>query len=189
MQFSPILRTERLILRLPAVEDAAAVGDFYRRNWTHLEPWWPRMDTRSFDVEPRRIAIQHALKEFQTGTAVRFIITLKTAPNRMVGLANVNHIVAGVSQSGILGYGLDHLLEGQGIMKEALTAVIAYCFNELNLHRLEAHYVPQNERSGAVLKSLNFMPHGYARDYLLINGRWQDHILTYLVNPNWKSTP
>jgi len=27
---------------------------------------------------------------------------------------------------------------------------------------------------------------GYARDYLLINGKWEDHILTSLVNPHWK---
>jgi ribosomal-protein-alanine N-acetyltransferase len=27
---------------------------------------------------------------------------------------------------------------------------------------------------------------GYARDYLLINGRWEDHVLTGIVNPDWK---
>lgn len=27
---------------------------------------------------------------------------------------------------------------------------------------------------------------GYARDYLMINGQWQDHILTSLINRNWQ---
>jgi ribosomal-protein-alanine N-acetyltransferase len=27
---------------------------------------------------------------------------------------------------------------------------------------------------------------GYARDYLYINGCWEDHILTSRTNPDWK---
>ena len=30
-----------------------------------------------------------------------------------------------------------------------------------------------------------FTVEGYARDYLRIDGRWEDHILTAIVNPNW----
>jgi ribosomal-protein-alanine N-acetyltransferase len=49
-----------------------------------------------------------------------------------------------------------------------------------------ASYLPHNQRSGKLLKRLGFVVEGYARDYLLINGLWQDHILTSLTNPNWK---
>jgi ribosomal-protein-alanine N-acetyltransferase len=28
---------------------------------------------------------------------------------------------------------------------------------------------------------------GYARDYLMINGKWEDHIFTSLINPHWRS--
>lgn len=45
-----------------------------------------------------------------------------------------------------------------------------------------ANYLPQNQRSAALLKRLGFSVEGYARDYLKINGEWQDHILTSLVN-------
>jgi ribosomal-protein-alanine N-acetyltransferase len=33
------------------------------------------------------------------------------------------------------------------------------------------------------LHSLGFEKEGYAKSYLQINGRWQDHVLTSLLNP------
>ncbi|HKF75835.1 MAG TPA: 30S ribosomal protein S5 alanine N-acetyltransferase, partial [Candidatus Dormibacteraeota bacterium] len=35
---------------------------------------------------------------------------------------------------------------------------------------------------GSVLRRAGFVVEGYARDYLLINGRWEDHMLTAIVN-------
>jgi ribosomal-protein-alanine N-acetyltransferase len=72
-------------------------------------------------------------------------------------------------------------------MTEALQVAIAYVFDELKMHRIMASYLPHNQRSGRLLKRLGFVVEGYARDYLMINGQWQDHILTSLVNHNWKS--
>ncbi|MGL5537110.1 MAG: 30S ribosomal protein S5 alanine N-acetyltransferase, partial [Aeromonas veronii] len=36
---------------------------------------------------------------------------------------------------------------------------------------------------GALLERLGFEREGFARAYLMINGRWEDHILTSLINP------
>jgi ribosomal-protein-alanine N-acetyltransferase len=71
-------------------------------------------------------------------------------------------------------------------MFEALTDAIRFVFEGLNLHRIMANYMPRNQRSGNLLKRLDFFVEGYARDYLLINGKWEDHILTSLLNPNWQ---
>ena len=46
-----------------------------------------------------------------------------------------------------------------------------------------ACYMPANQRSGALLERLGFEREGFARAYLMINGRWEDHILTSLINP------
>lgn len=58
-----------------------------------------------------------------------------------------------------------------------------FAFGTLRLHRIMANYLPHNTRSGAVLSRLGFKREGYAEAYLFINGKWQDHILTPLVNP------
>ncbi len=56
------------------------------------------------------------------------------------------------------------------------------------MHRIAASYMPHNKRSEAVLKHMGFEREGFAKDYLLINGKWEDHILTALHNPNWKES-
>jgi ribosomal-protein-alanine N-acetyltransferase len=43
--------------------------------------------------------------------------------------------------------------------------------------------MPSNERSAAVLKRCGFKVEGHATAYLLINGRWEDHVLTAITNP------
>jgi ribosomal-protein-alanine N-acetyltransferase len=68
-------------------------------------------------------------------------------------------------------------------MTEALRAACAYAFSGMGLHRLQANHLPENLKSAAVLRRLGFAVEGYARDFLLINGRWRDHILTALVAP------
>ena len=54
-------------------------------------------------------------------------------------------------------------------------------FDELGLNRVMAGYLPHNERSATLLLRLGFEKEGYARRYLKINGKWEDHILTALV--------
>ena len=54
----------------------------------------------------------------------------------------------------MLGYGLDAAYEGRGMMREALEVAIGYMFADQNLHRIQANYVPRNERSGGLLRRL-----------------------------------
>ena len=59
-------------------------------------------------------------------------------------------------------------------------------FEDQNLHRIMANSMPVNLRSKKLLARLGFQKEGYAPEYLLINGRWEDHILTALMNQSWK---
>jgi ribosomal-protein-alanine N-acetyltransferase len=68
-------------------------------------------------------------------------------------------------------------------MSEALRAGIAYVFETLGFHRIQANHLPANERSARLLRRLGFSVEGYARDYLYINGAWRDHVLTSLTSP------
>ena len=67
-------------------------------------------------------------------------------------------------------------------MYEALQLTNRYVFEETRLHRIMAGYLPHNDRSGNLLQRLGFEREGYARKYLKINGVWEDHILTSLIN-------
>ena len=66
--------------------------------------------------------------------------------------------------------------------------MVQYSFHDLNLHRVMANYVPENERSGKLLERLGFVREGVAREYLRIAGQWRDHVLTARINPDWVDT-
>ena len=75
----------------------------------------------------------------------------------------------------VTGWGF--LTSGSGHMTAAVRAVIPFAFGTLRLHRLEAACIPTNTASIRLLENTGFVREGYAREYLCINGIWQDHLL------------
>ena len=62
-------------------------------------------------------------------------------------------------------------------MTAAVRAVAPFAFSALGLHRLEAACIPTNTASMRLLEKCGFAREGLARQYLCINGQWQDHVL------------
>jgi ribosomal-protein-alanine N-acetyltransferase len=65
----------------------------------------------------------------------------------------------------------------QGHMTAAVSAVIPFAFGTLKLHRIEAACIPANVASVRLLEKTGFKREGFARQYLCIDGAWQDHLL------------
>ena len=89
-------------------------------------------------------------------------------------LANIRR---GVAQACSLGYWMGLPFVRQGYMTAAVRAVIPFAFATLRLHRIEAACIPTNAGSIRLLEKNGFVREGYAREYLCINGIWQDHLL------------
>ena len=182
----PLITTSRLILRLADNSDVPALLRFYSENIAHLAPTSPLLPpdflTESFWL--RQVARNN--DDFTQRRAVKLFLFDKSEPATVVGQISLNNIVYGAAYYCDLGYSLGENRQGQGLMSEAVVAIIRYAFDELGLHRVKAAYLPSNERSGRLLRRLGFVVEGYARDYLLIQGRWQDQVLVGLVNPDWR---
>ena len=103
----------------------------------------------------------------------------------VVAMASLTGVMRGPLQSCYLGYRMGSRHQGRGLMREACEAVIAHAFGPMQLRRVQANYVPVNERSANLLRRLGFVVEGYARDYLYIDGRFRDHVLTSKTNPDW----
>ena len=179
----PWLETERLLLTIPSPADAEALLRYAIRNREHLRPWSPPEPPEALTLAGtlQRVATMH--RSFEAGTAVRLWLRYRTAPSgEFLGAVSLAGIMLNAFRACLLGYHLDHAATGQGLMTEALQRVIRYAFDELKLHRLMANYVPTNERSAALLRRLGFAVEGYARDYLFIDGKFRDHVLTSLTN-------
>jgi ribosomal-protein-alanine N-acetyltransferase len=65
----------------------------------------------------------------------------------------------------------------RGYMTAAVRGVIPFAFGTLRLHRIEAACIPANTASIRLLERTGFRREGFARQYLCINGMWQDHLL------------
>ncbi len=177
------LQTERLRIRLADADDAYELIEYDRRNADHLRRWEPARDPASlFDAGARARSLANSAAAAEAGRAYLFFARLRDAATGIVAVVRLGEIVRGVLQGCYLGYSVDAAYEGRGIASEAVGAVVQFAFGTLRLHRVMANYQPSNERSAALLRRLGFVPEGYARDYLFLDGAWKDHILTSLVN-------
>tara|TARA_R110000868_G_scaffold132381_5_gene343307 strand:- start:8835 stop:9386 length:552 start_codon:yes stop_codon:yes gene_type:complete len=179
------IESERLILAVPSLDRIDDILKFYTDNESHLEPWDPKKPENFFTQEYWQEKTQAAMEEFEKGVSVRFNLYIKET-NELIGMINFTTLERGPFQNSRVGYKIGEQFQGQGYMSEGLSRGIEYMFNTLNFHRVEANYIPLNERSGKLLKRLGFEEHGIAKNYLRIAGKWKDHILTSKTNPNWK---
>ncbi|PND37401.1 alanine acetyltransferase [Paucibacter aquatile] len=183
---SPELHSPRLLLRAPSPALCEAVRDFQLRNREHLAPWDPPQPPDFLTPEVVLARLQQGADEFAAGAALRYWFARRVAPAVLIGQIGISQLSRGPFQNASLGYSLDAHAQGQGLMHEALQAVIAELFGpRVRLHRLQAAVRPENRRSRAVLQRLGFSPIGLSRRYLFIAGAWRDHELFDLVNPAW----
>jgi ribosomal-protein-alanine N-acetyltransferase len=162
---------------------------YRRENAAFFEPFEAVLAADHFTAAFWSRQVDTDREQFAAGQAVRLYLFGHGPGAPVLGLASFSNIIRGPFQSCFMGYALAEREQGKGLMTEALRLGIAYMFGEMNLHRISANYLPHNTRSAAVLKRLGFTVEGYARDYLQIDGRWQDHILTSLLNPAWTPRP
>jgi ribosomal-protein-alanine N-acetyltransferase len=161
---------------------------FFEENREHLARWTPPPPKGYYTESYCRDRLAQGRAQFIQDEALRLVLfERESADGPVLGICNFTNFVRGPFQACYLGYSLDYRFEGRGLMYEALHAALAYAFEQLRLHRIMANYLPVNERSGRLLRRLGFTVEGYARDYLLIEDRWQDHILTSLTNTNLKA--
>lgn len=151
----------------------AALRETSRAFLTPWEPTWPPDDlTRS--------AFRRRLKRYaedQRGDLAYAFLIFRSDDNAMVGGLTLANIRRGVAQAGSIGYWIGAPFVRKGYMTAAVRALIPYGFTTLRLHRLEAACIPDNTASIRLLERTAFKREGYARDYLCINGIWQDHLL------------
>lgn len=176
----------RLTLAILAPDQAELESDFYQRNQRHLAPWSPIRTTDYFSTAQIRRRLEIQASAFDAGLAMHFAL-LSADGQEMIGACNFSGIIRGAFQACYLGYHIDQAQQGQGLMQEALETGIGYMFEAQNLHRIMANYILGNERSARLLERLGFEQEGYAKAYLNIAGRWQDHVLTSLVNPGFEA--
>ena len=181
-----LIRQEPLSLVVLEPADYLLLRNYYVENRDHLAPWEPARRDAYFTEESIKNLVTIRYEQFVSRNALH-LCALDAA--RMVAEVNFTNIVTGAFQSCNLGFSLDQSLEGRGIMTKVLRTGIEIIFSEYGLHRIQANYMPSNQRSPRVLERCGFQKEGFAKEYLCIAGEWEDHVLTSLINSNYEDQP
>lgn len=179
------LETARLTIEPIGVAHAPLLADFFRRNDAHLAPWDPPRPAGIRSVTFWESECERAVRETSEGRVARWTLFLHGDSAQAIGRVSYTQIARGPFQSCLLGYAIDAAFERRGLMHEALSATISHVFGVMQLHRIQASYVPDNVRSGRLLQGLGFRREGVAPRYLFINGAWRDHVVTALLNSDF----
>lgn len=180
----PFIESDRLILRLLTDADLEAVLVYFRDNQKHVAPYGPKWPDNFLTESFWKAQIERHIREYEDDVSARMFLFEKGRAE-IVGNVSFAGILRSAAQFCYLGYNLAENRQGRGYMTEILPLACRFAFEKMHIHRIMANYMPTNERSGRLLKRLGFTVEGYARDYLCLNGKWQDHILTSLTNNDW----
>jgi RimJ/RimL family protein N-acetyltransferase len=176
------LRTPRLLLKSGDEVTAEAVLDYFLRNKEFLAEWEVLRQPQFYTVEAQKKMLAEDKVNSERGQLVKLWLCKAEEPDRVIGSVALSNIVRGAFQSCHLGYRLDGTEQGKGFMTEAVKELTAYAFQNLSLHRIEANIMPRNTASLKVTEKLGFYHEGLAKQYLRINGKWEDHIHMVLLN-------
>jgi ribosomal-protein-alanine N-acetyltransferase len=182
-----LIETERLVVRLAETADVPEIIRYYRENRDHLQPFSPVFAPDFLDEALWLDQVRNRVPEMAAGAGFRAFLFPRATPSWIIGNLNLTQVHRGAFQSCVLGYNLAAGEQGKGFMTEAVRGAVAFAFDTWKLHRVAANYMPRNTRSAAVLERCGFKIDGRAPAYLLINGRWEDHVLTSITNPSWAS--
>ena len=178
------IETPRLMLVSPTMKHFEAWAELRAKSRTFLEPYepvWPKDDLT-------RAAFKRRIKRYQNsdknnnGASFLFL----THEGEMIGGATISRMLCGVAQSCAIGYWIGEPYIKQGYMSEALHGLLPFVFIQKKFRRLEAACLPHNSASIRVLEKTGFTQEGYAREYLKIAGKWQDHLLFAMLESDFR---
>lgn len=153
-----VIETNRLVLRPFSLEDAPAMY----HNWASDNEvtkylTWPTHP----NIEITEKIIQSWISEYEKNDYYQWCIEWK-ATHEAIGSISVVHM-SEVTEAVEIGYCIGRQFWKLGITSEALSAIVPYFFEEVNVNRIEARHDINNPNSGKVMKRCGFQVEGIHR--------------------------
>ncbi|TGE21276.1 N-acetyltransferase [Hymenobacter aquaticus] len=165
----PVLRTARLTLRQLTSTDAPVIQLF--RSDPEFLRYIPRLPETTLAQAQAHLNLLDQL--LRTNEGIAWGLCREERPEELLGTICLWQFQPENYRAEV-GYGLHPAHGGQGLMTEALEAVVHYAFGLLGLHSLEAHVDPANAASIRLLEKQGFVREGYFRENCYFQGRFLD---------------
>jgi [ribosomal protein S5]-alanine N-acetyltransferase len=182
----PELCTDRLVLREVTLEHAEDVfgfrGDYEVTKYNCGDAY--------VSAEQVKKLISSQIEDFAGKLSVRWGISLRQEGSRtgpVMGMVGFNYWDRTDHRASI-GLELHQSLWGQGIMTEALEAVLRFMFERMGLNRVEASASVYNDKCIVMLKKMGFVQEGLQREQYYEKGEYHDLVLMALLRRDWMGT-
>lgn len=160
----PPLETPRLTLRAMRVSDAPDMFAYAQsEDVTRYLTWEPHQT-----LQETRDYLTYVGQRYRTGDFYDWAV-VDRRDGHMIGTCGFTCFFL-PSDSAEIGYVLNPAYHGQGLATEAVRAVLAFGFEELSLHRIQARFIQGNEPSRRLMERVGMTFEGYARDSDKIKG-------------------
>lgn len=175
----PELTTPRLTLRRMMVADASDMYEYAcRQDVTKYLTWYPHPD-RDYTRE----YLQYIGNRYAAGMFYDWAVIYE--PDcKMVGTCGFTSFNCS-SDSAEVGYVLNPEYWGKGIAAEALTRVLQFAFENLKLHRVEAKFIEENQRSRRVMEKVGMQFEGVMREGMLIKDTYENIGICAILASDW----
>lgn len=164
----PLLRTKRLLLRQVQMEDALEILNMRQNKQVNRfiarNPMTDETDARLL-AEKTRVA-------FEARSGIAWAGILRDRPG-IIGTCGFNKIDY-LNNRAEIGGELAVDFWGKDLAFEAVTAICAFGFREMNLHTIEAIVSPENRGAVFLLEKLGFEKEAHFKERICFNGSYSD---------------
>jgi len=181
MNEQPVLRTSRLCLRAPEIQDAARIqllaGDRLVADTTSTIPHpYPDGAAESW--------ISGRKPDWDAGTGATFAI-VETAHDLLVGVVGL--VIHSTHSSAELGYWIGVPYWDRGYATEAGTALVDFAFTGLQLNRVQATHYTRNPASGRVMQKIGMTFEGILREVTKKGDHFEDVAFYAVLAREWRN--
>ena len=174
--------TKRLVLQVLTPDYCHKVLDFYLSNKDIFQPHDPLYPKHYYTADYQYQSLSCDYHAFLERKGVRFYLFDKHHPQNIIGTVSFSNVSYGYANQAVVGYKLAKQHHHMGYAFEALQKAIELMFYEEKIHRITAYIMPDNEASIRLIERLYFTYEGVAKEYALIQGKWEDHLQYALIN-------
>jgi RimJ/RimL family protein N-acetyltransferase len=159
MKLPEQIETQRLILRIPHVDDASAMFTGWAQDVevTRYLTWRPHTS-----LEQSQAIIANAISVWKDEARFPYMITLKES-SRVIGM--IDPRVEGPKVG--VGYVIGRMHWGNGYMPEATRAIIEWAFQQPTIYRVYATTDVENVASQRVLEKVGMQREGLLKKYIV----------------------
>lgn len=175
------IETPRLILRRMNMRDAEDLFEYSRDPEVARYVLWQAHKT----IRETRSYIRYSIRHYHTGEPASLAIEIRET-GKVIGTIGFMWYNED-SRSAEVGYSLSREYWNQGIMTEALSAILEHAFVKLKINRIEAQHELENPASGRVMEKVGMQKEGTLRQRLYNKGHFADVNLYAILRKDYLS--